>query len=180
MQSEKWVVSFTGHRPGKLDRYEMARAIAAVAEFLEQRQKEHPNLHVLVGGARGCDEMARCECVRLNIPYSLVLPHVGYRVYWEEAGLGEDYDVHVASVGRPCGPTKVIFVVPDTQPWSPNHNLARNEYLVRWANEVACIYKGELTDEALKGRGGTKHCIRTALSAGKPIHHIDPRKKSNA
>lgn len=178
MTDKPFRVCFTGHQPKHLDRYEVGRAYEGIADYLEAKKKEYPGLRVMVGGARGVDEIARCECVRLDIPYALAIPHVGYRVYWEEAGVEERYDVMLLGAGRPCGPVKVIFVVPDTEPWDPKHCLVRNKYMVDWADEVACVFKGKIPDD-IQGRGGTRHTIRYALSLGKPIHHIDPRKKTN-
>jgi hypothetical protein len=168
-----YIVAVTGHQAKHLDRYEMGRAYEGIADFLENAKKEHPNLRVLVGGARGIDEIARCECVRLDIPYTLVVPHLLYgETYWSDDYYHWEHMLRVAP--------KVVYVVPDTEEWRPEFNLRRNDYMLKWCQILLAVAKFDFTEEELKGRGGTRYTVRHALDMKKPVHHIDPRKKETA
>jgi hypothetical protein len=176
MKEKHYSIAFTGHRPAHMDRYETAKATMEIEKFLKARlQSLAPRqIRVLVGGARGVDEIARQACVLLRIPYTLCIPHVAYRQYWSKAGLEEEYDIHLELAKRE--PNKLVFVVPESKPWSYRHNFARNEYMVRWCDEVCAVFKGRIPEDVIgKTGGGTRHCVEIALKAGKRWYHIDPR-----
>ena len=101
---------------------------------------------------------------------------MGYRRYWARAGLEEQYDVILELAKTP--PNKLVFVAPERQLWHFSHNFKRNQYMVRWCDELCAVFKGKIPDDVIgKTGGGTRHCVELALKAGKPIHHIDPRER---
>lgn len=172
MNGKPYIIAFTGHRPQHLTSEEQARAREEIGAFLEARlQLFDPwSIRVLVGGAMGVDDMARLECMRLDIPYTLCIPHKEYRRYWEKEGLGEYYDTMLQLA------PKVVCVVPDSQPWHFSHNFKRNEYMVKWCDELCAVFKGKIPEDVVgKQGGGTRHCIEAALKVGKCWYHIDPR-----
>jgi hypothetical protein len=165
-----YIIAVTGHRPKHLSSEEFAKAWDELGKYFAECKKKHTDLRVLVGGARGIDMVARDCCIILGIPYTICIPHVGYRKYWDEAGLGDDYDAILAIA------PKVVFVVPETEPWHWSHNLKRNEYMVSWCDELVAVFKGGIPEDVIgKKGGGTRQCIECALKAKKPIHHIAPR-----
>lgn len=170
MADTPWIVSFTGHR--KLTKAEILKTVSGINPYLREKKEEHPNLRVLVGGAKGVDEIARFRCWLLGIPYTLVLPHGDYpRECWGEDSYILDTIIRLTEESEV---NKVVYVVKEG-PWKDSHNLKRNEYLVRWCSELTAVYRGTLEDAMKEMRSGTAHTIRCAKKSGKSIHFIDPR-----
>ena len=142
--------------------------VAALSELLV----EQPNLHLLIGGARGFDVWTAYAASRLAIPYTVCFPNWGYPdYYWLTAKSGQQPAPETFS-NMVRNAHRVVYVYTKQVYVGGKHtNFLRNDYMLKFADAV---FAGVNTPHAYsrKVRGGTSHAILEAERKNLPIFHI--------
>lgn len=145
----------TGHRPDVIGGYgedaEAWREHVALRS-LEILQPEE----VITGMALGWDTAIAHACLALGIPFVAAIPFIGQEKRWSE----EAQAIYHALLVK--AKYTIIVNPPGYAPWKM---LSRNAMMIAWGDEGLALYDAE------KHEGGTAHCVKNALKAGKPMHN---------
>lgn len=185
------IIAFTGHRD--LTKVQEVIAEYHITMFLESHKNK--NLLVLTGMAGGIDQIVAQVAIKLGIKYAACIPHPAYRDVYLEHGLytRDEFNyylinahtrVYVAGSKEQAlefeadipelaaTPEKIRLGSGVAQPWDKTGrmNFVRNNYMVAKCDILATV--SWLTDDELvqsSRKGGTAHCYRAGITAGKPV-----------
>ncbi len=159
-------IGVTGHRPSKIildgrPAYHLdvfARVVDLAVAALQQFQPSH----VRTGMAQGWDQAVAEACVRLDIPFTAVIPHEAFPSRWPAAARAKYNDLLMAADD---------IVVVGTGDFHLGLLQRRNERIV---DDVADEGGYLLALWDMKPRGGTFNCIQYAGEHGVNCHNLWP------
>jgi len=149
-----FIISFSGHRPHKLQNLGDVRS--AIRKFLLEQQELHPDLTVCSGGALGVDQFAAEISDELRIPFVLALPFPVdvMTAKWRTA----DRE-HLRTLISKAVKTFVVQKI-----FSMSGYQRRNEFMVDHCKILCAFWDGS--------RGGTANCVKYAQTQGVPVKNL--------
>lgn len=149
------VVSITGHRPEAIDDMVWVRAA------MREAYVEMGATKIIQGMAAGIDLWSAAEA------YNVGLPYVCARPWKTHAARVKDKKAYSWVLDN----AEEVVDVSDATSFPGNFTYhLRNKYMVDNAEAVLAVWDGSVY-------GGTYDCFKYALSVGKPIYRIDPKRK---
>lgn len=154
------ILSFTGHRPKKLNNEWdhsgplSKKIIAKVRNVLRQLQPEMCNVGMCIGG----DFLAAMACIEEGIPFVAYVPFKGQDDLW---GAGNKLQYREL-----LSKAKEVIYVSDP-PYAPWKMTKRNQAMVDNGDKLCGIYDGS-------AGGGTFNTIEYAKKKDKEIIYINP------
>lgn len=174
------VISFTGHRPDKLNNdYSLTSPLVKLIAseiiteifqpFLNKEIFKYEGLEVIVGGALGIDTLVALLCIQLEIPFTVAIPFKGQERVWPQVSkdlyyniLSKAKDIRVCDIVRTVS-YEEYRKLPET-PYIANKMDDRNRWMVDNSNRLCAVYDGSA--------GGTKNCIRYAELVHRYVKYI--------
>ena len=153
------IIAFTGNRPSKLGGYKLpnptyTHICTRTHELLLELKPER----CISGLAQGFDQYAAFVCLKLGIPLTCAIPHVGQESIWP----AESQAVYHKLLNRA---DEVVIV--SNGGYSAEKMLIRNRWMIDHCDEALACFDGTV--------GGTKYTVDYAKSQKKPVHIIDPK-----
>ena len=158
------IVSFTGHRPGKLGGFDIPNPVydhvcSEVTRLLKELKPEK----AVSGMAVGLDQWAAQICVDMHIPLIAAVPFEGQEVIWPR----ESQDVYRALLAKA---DEIVTVSEGVyKGWKMQK---RNEWMVDHSDVIIGVWDGS--------GGGTANCLKYAHEINKMIYRIHPSPRSSA
>lgn len=157
INTQKKVYAFTGHRPNKLNGYQIPnptfdKIYSAITELLIRDRPDE----VISGMALGVDQWA-CDIAQdLHIPVTAAIPFIGQEAIWPEKSKA----IYRTLLGL-C--TKQVIV--SEGEYSARKLQVRNEWMVNHSTHLVAVWNGST-------EGGTYNCIKYAQKVNKEIIFI--------
>lgn len=175
-------ISFTGHRPNKLGGYDYSSGVnVKIMEILKSKLidivtlSREKDIHFIVGGALGLDQMAYIICSQLkqelntcNISIEVAVPFKNQSCKWIESSkqlYQKQLDIadKVTYVDT-LDSYKIKGYSEDI--YYPAKMQKRNMYMVDNADFIISIWDGS--------NGGTKNCVMYTKSLNKKVLNLNP------
>lgn len=155
-------VAVTGHRPGDLFGYDLAApGWQWLRGELRSLLAELGATEAVSGMALGVDQVFAEVALDAGVPLAAYVPFAGQDRIWPT----ESQVAYRALLAR-AARTVTVSQVAGAQAF-----LERNAAMVRDCDVVVAVWTG-------KDSGGTAHCVRTALAAGRPLVWLNPVSRS--
>lgn len=154
------IISCTGHRPSKIDCYNIPNQIYCyICQQTEKVLLELNPIKLITGMAIGYDQWTANIAIKLGIPFVAAVPFEGQEKKWNMLDRKRYFSLL----------SKASDIVYVSEPgYSAEKMQIRNQYLVDNCDMLIACFNGT--------PGGTANCINYAQSKKKEIILIDPRK----
>lgn len=160
--SERFIVSFTGHR--ELTSAQRESFEVQAYDTLTELQATHGSaLRVYSGMAAGVDQIAAWLCNDLGIMWGACIPHPKYPLVYFHDMQRWNALLETAAVVHYCHEER--------ETWNPKMNFDRNRQMVDWSDLIIAgtyLNVAEITPEN-RPRGGTAHAIAYVKAREKPL-----------
>lgn len=156
-------LGITGHRPHKLGGYDPTTSLcwpiqAKMNEFFLKKAPER----IISGMALGTDQWAVEVALAIGIKVTALIPCLDQDRLWPQPAQTH-YQMLLGRIKNAGGEIQFVSSRPYDK-WCMNN---RNKAIVEISSEMLGVWDGT--------RGGTKSCVRLAISDGIPVTILNPK-----
>lgn len=157
-------VSFTGHRPNKLNGFDIPNPIYNfVCQEIVKALKEIRPDKVISGMALGVDQWAAFVAYKLGIPFVAAIPFENQECKWPSKS---------QEIYRKLRKLASEEVIVSPGGYTAAKMQIRNQWMCDKADKLIAVYNGDKF-------GGTFNCVQYAISINKDIYYINPKDAPN-